>query len=338
MVRATTPSGPWRPRRSSRGSIRAASSITTPRATWARCTRCNFYTNLAPVQELDDWFEHWATKGVKPLFTCEYRVPCTWDWTMYRGWYKGERGFGSAAVPWEFCMAEWSSQFLGDRAYRISEAEKTEPALGGRAVPRRPALASLGLSVPGRLAGLRRPARDHRRGTSPTTGGPSAPGACRPSRRGNTTSSGSCARRRQGPQANSRSTGRTCKGPGFSPDYIGAQYERMDLAFERVRLGPDGRRAGHLRNNLPLLAYIGGKPAAFTSKDHNFFPGETVEKQLIVINNSRETVTCDCDWSLGLPQAARPARNRSSVATGEQERIPLQLRAAGRRWRRASTT
>ncbi|MGA2501306.1 MAG: glycoside hydrolase family 2 TIM barrel-domain containing protein, partial [Tepidisphaeraceae bacterium] len=84
----------------------------------------NFYTNMAPVQELDDWFEHWATKGVKPMFTCEYMVPCTWDFTMYRGWYKGTRTFGSAAVPWEYCIAEWSSQFLGDRAYQITEAEK----------------------------------------------------------------------------------------------------------------------------------------------------------------------------------------------------------------------
>ena len=58
-------------------------------------------------------------------------------------------------------------------------------------------------------------------------------------------------------------------------------------------LDPDGRRAGHpAQQPGRCLAYIAGKPAAFTSKDHNFYPGETVEKQIIVINNSRETVTC----------------------------------------------
>ena len=46
------------------------------------------------------------------------------DWTMYRGWHKGRRAFGSASVPWEFCLAEWNAQFLGDRAFRISEREK----------------------------------------------------------------------------------------------------------------------------------------------------------------------------------------------------------------------
>src|SRR5207253_3123551 len=80
----------------------------------------NFYTNFVPTQELSDWFEHWATKGVKPVFLCEYGVPFSWDWAMYRGWYHGQREWGSAVVPWEFCLAEWNAQFLGDRAYQIS--------------------------------------------------------------------------------------------------------------------------------------------------------------------------------------------------------------------------
>ena len=84
----------------------------------------NFYPNFAPIQELSDWFGHWSAKGVKPVFLCEYGAPFTWDWSMYRGWYKGQRSFGSAAVPWEFCLAEWNAQFLGDRAFKISEAEK----------------------------------------------------------------------------------------------------------------------------------------------------------------------------------------------------------------------
>ena len=77
-----------------------------------------------------------------------------------------------------------------------------------------------------------------------------------------------------------------------------------------------------VRNNVPLLAYIGGKPAAFTSKDHNFLPGETVEKQLIVINNCRETVDCECRWSLGISPAVSGSKT-VSVPTGQQERIPL---------------
>ncbi len=79
-----------------------------------------------------------------------------------------------------------------------------------------------------------------------------------------------------------------------------------------------------MRNNMPLLAYIGGGPTVFTSKDHNFRPGETVAKQLIIINDSREPVTCDCAWSLGLPQPLAGAK-QVAVGIGEQERIPLRF-------------
>ena len=56
-----------------------------------------------------------------------------------------------------------------------------------------------------------------------------------------------------------------------------------------------------MRNNRPLLAYIGGKPGAFTEKGHNFNQGKTIAKQIIVVNNSRATVSCDCTWSVNLP-------------------------------------
>lgn len=43
-----------------------------------------------------------------------------------------------------------------------------------------------------------------------------------------------------------------------------------------------------------LTAWIAGKPGDFTEKGHNFRPGETVEKQIMLLNDSR-----------------RPARRRS---------------------------
>ena len=112
--------------------------------------------------------------------------------------------------------------------------------------------------------------------------------------------------------------------PGFRPDYIGDRFERMDMAFARSDWIATADGQAILRNNMPLLAYLGGKPSAFTSKDHNFTPGETVKKQLILINNSRETTTADCEVSLALPHIVRGARN-VSIATGQQERIPLRF-------------
>jgi hypothetical protein len=110
--------------------------------------------------------------------------------------------------------------------------------------------------------------------------------------------------------------------PGFSPDYIDQRYERMDLAYERSDWIATEAAQALIRNNQPLLAYLAGKPSRFTSKDHSFRTGETVEKQIVVINNSRATVTCACQWSFGLPQAVTGSKT-ITLATGQQERISL---------------
>ncbi len=112
--------------------------------------------------------------------------------------------------------------------------------------------------------------------------------------------------------------------PGFSPDYVDRTYERWDLAFERTDWIPTVAARALLRNNRPLLAYIGGKPDHFTSKDHVIFDGEAIEKQLIVINNSCEAVTCEAAWSLGVPDLAKDGK-QITIAAGGQQRIPVRV-------------
>jgi len=284
---------------------------------------CNFYPNFVPIQELSDWFEHWATEGVKPAFTCEFGAPFTWDWTMYRGWYKGRREFGSAKVPWEFCLAEWNSQFFGDRAFRISQMEKTNlrweakqfrtgnlwhrwdypHQVGSRDFDERYPVFAMYLTDNWRAF---------------RTWGLSA---------NSPWEHGHFWKLRDGARKSRKEfevDWENLQRPGFSPDYVEERYERMDLAFERSDWIPTIAAQALVRNNRPLLAYIGGKPTRFTSKDHNFLPGETVEKQIIVINNSRVPVTCDCAWSLALPQAVSGSK-QIRLETGEQERIPLRF-------------
>ncbi len=231
----------------------------------------NFYADWTPIQEMSDWFEHWATVGVKPLHLNEYGVPYPWDWAMYHGWYKGKREFGSAVVPWEFCLAEWDAQFYGDSAYQIGEHEK---------------------------ANLRWEAEKFRKGELwHRWDYPFRLSYTHPERE------------------------------GVYSMYVADNWRAFRTWGLSVNDPTDYLNhapAALLRNNMPLLAYIGGKPGAFTSKDHNFLPGQTVAKQLIVINNSRETVTCDCQWSLGLPNALTGAK-AITLPTGQQERIPLKF-------------
>jgi hypothetical protein len=283
----------------------------------------NFYLNFVPPQELADWFEHWATRGVKPVFPCEYGVPFSWDWAMYRGWYRGRREWGSARVPWEFCLAEWDAQFQGDRAFRISEREKRNlrweagQFRAGNLWHRWDYPAPLGSSdFDDRQEVFARYLTDawraHRTwGISANS--PWEYGAFWKLRDG-------VDRRRKDLTVDWDDLQR----PGFSLDYVLPRQGEMSLDLERADWVPTAAAQALICNNRPLLAYVAGKPDRLTSKDHNFLPGETVEKQLVVINNSRETVACDCEWSQGLPDRAAGGK-KVSVAPGEQERIPLRF-------------
>jgi hypothetical protein len=282
----------------------------------------NFYVNFTPIQELSDWFEHWASAGVKPLFTCEYGVPCTWDWTMYRGWYRGGRTFGSAQVPWEFCLAEWNSQFLGDQAFRISEMEKAnlrweaKRFRSGSLWHRWDYPFEVGAPFDEQYPVFAMYIADNYRAFR--TLGVSAT---------NVWEYGHYWKLRDGVNKGRREfkvDWERLQRPGLSADYLEGPFEWMDVSYERSDWVPTVAAQALICNSMPLLAYIGGKPAAFTSKDHNFYPGETVEKQLIIINNSRQTVTCDCSWSLALPEPAA-GRKQVSVETGQQARVPVSL-------------
>jgi hypothetical protein len=283
----------------------------------------NFYLNFVPIQEVSDWFEHWSRDGVKPVFPCEYGVPFTWDWAMYRGWYKGERSFGSARVPWEFCLAEWNAQFVGDAAYKISDAEKQNlrweagQFRAGRLWQRWDYPHHLGSNdFDERQAIFARYITDNWR--AHRTWGISANSPWEYATfwkpRG-----GVSGRRKE-----LAVDWENLQKPGFSPDYVVPRRGWMSVDGERADWVPTAAAETLIRNNRPLLAYIAGKPSSVTSKDHNFRPGDIIEKQLVVINNSRKTASCQFEWSGGWPGAPRGGES-ISVKPGDQQRVPLRF-------------
>jgi hypothetical protein len=113
--------------------------------------------------------------------------------------------------------------------------------------------------------------------------------------------------------------------PGYSPDYIDHTYARFDLAYQRSDWVPTLTADSLLRNNMPLLGWIAGSPEHFTTKNVNFHPGEKVEKQMIVINNSRASVTCDAAWSADAGSAMKDAK-QVVIPPGDQTRVPLEFK------------
>ncbi|MCL5745528.1 MAG: hypothetical protein M1541_16660, partial [Acidobacteria bacterium] len=214
----------------------------------------NFYPNFVPVQELSDWFEHWATEGVKPVFLCEYGAPFTWDWAMYRGWYQGKREFGSAVVPWEFCLAEWNAQFFGDRAFAISEMEKqnlrweAQQFRAGKVWHRWDYPHQLGSrDFPERNPVLAQYYTDNWRAFR--TWGVSADSPWEHD---------ILFKLRPGVDRNRREAlpvdWANLQRPGFSPDYQAERYERMDLAYARSDWVATVAGQAVMRNNQARLA------------------------------------------------------------------------------------
>ncbi|MBM3213458.1 hypothetical protein FJZ36_00855 [Candidatus Poribacteria bacterium] len=286
----------------------------------------NFYLNWTPVQERSDWFEHWATTGVKPLFLCEYGEPWGIDWTMYRGWYEGKRDFGGASIPWQFTTAQWNAPFLGDDAYALNDLEKRNlrweagkwrngerwhrwdyptPIIGSFARIDGNQEAVWALYVEDNWRAFRTWGVSGRNAWSYGNFWLLDPDADRS--------------RRALPVDWERQ-----QTPGYVADFIDAQYERLDFGFERSDWIPTSAGRAFLRNNGPLLAYIAGKPGAFTEKSHVFAPGEAVEKQIVVINDSRLPVRGMARWSLDGADSVR-GEKPFYVETGEQVRIPLRF-------------
>src|SRR5262249_5403467 len=285
----------------------------------------NFYPNWVPIQEMSEWFGHWAREGTKPAFMVEYGAPFSWDWAMYRGWYKGERAFGSARVPWDFCLSEWNAQFLGDRALWTSEYEKNnlrfeaKKLAAGQIWSRWDYPHDLNSKqFEERYPIVAQYITDNWRAFR--TWGVSAISAWE---------HGMYWKLKEGVDRGRKDFAvdwERLQRPGFSPDYTAQRYEPMDLAYERKDWEPTEAAKALLRNNRPLLGYIGGKEGAFTSKAHNFYPGEKVEKQLIVINDSRESVSCDYSFDYAIPLLsadlawAALGGGQNSAYPGEQTR------------------
>ncbi|HYG77338.1 MAG TPA: glycoside hydrolase family 2 TIM barrel-domain containing protein [Planctomycetota bacterium] len=284
----------------------------------------NFYPNFAPVQELSDWFEHWSKEGVKPLFTCEYGAPFSWDWTMYRGWYWNEkkewvREFGSARAAWEFCIAEWNAQFCGDRAFQISDVERAN--LRWEAQQMRAGKPWFRWDYPAEVGSRRFSERypilekyftENFRAYR--TLGVSAISPWEHHYYWKTRDGFS--RKRKELAVDWENLQR----PGYSPDYIDDVFDTFPTAHERGDWVTTEASEALIRNCRPLLAYIGGPEAHVTSREHTYFAGEKCEKQLVIINNSRETVSCECELSSTLPQAVKRAR-KITIKTGEQARL-----------------
>jgi beta-galactosidase len=77
--------------------------------------------------------------------------------------------------------------------------------------------------------------------------------------------------------------------------------------------------------NGPALAWLAGPKGAYTAKDHHFSPGQKVEKQIVLINDSRLPQDFTATWTATVGgKKTNKGQTRGKLAISEIRFIPIQ--------------
>lgn len=80
--------------------------------------------------------------------------------------------------------------------------------------------------------------------------------------------------------------------------------------------------------NGPTLAWIAGSPGAYTAKDHHFSAGQKIEKQVVLINDTRQPQSFTATWSATVGGAeVNKGQLEGSLAVSEIRFIPIAVLA-----------
>ena len=78
--------------------------------------------------------------------------------------------------------------------------------------------------------------------------------------------------------------------------------------------------------NYPTLAWIAGKPDAYTAKDHHFNSGQKVQKQIVLINDSRQPQDFTAKWIATVNgQTTGQGELRGTLEISEIRKLPIDI-------------
>lgn len=275
----------------------------------------NIYLNWAPRQERSDWLEHWGAKGTKPLFFVEWGLPHISSWSSYRG----PRFIWRCEAFQQLWDSEFAAAIIGEDAYAMTEGKKRaidiEERLWGRGEPFHWGKLNAGIrGIEATHFAIKTWFADDNWRAHRTWG----ISAMLPWDQGDL-----WRRVNPTPRTANHAALTGLQEPGIVPDMVfeGRQYvsDQGKGSYEPTSIG-----RSFLRWNQPLLAYIGGGPTRFTSKDHVYVLGELVEKQLVIVNDTRRTRRCAYVCSSKLDGWAD--HGKVKVAPGGVRFVPLRFR------------
>ncbi|MFW5839184.1 MAG: sugar-binding domain-containing protein [Planctomycetota bacterium] len=267
----------------------------------------NMYLNFIPLQEREQWFSHWAEKGQMPFLAVEYEMPI--NLTMRRA----RTGHANAdkSEPW---VTEFAASWLGEHAYRVEEGSYRRGIIEAyrgedRWQFRQPEIHD--------QAAFQAMVAEHTRRLwrSIRTWGLS--GGALPWNSGHAL-------------VELTAANELVDAPAFEPGRRGSYWPRVQRGLLEKgsstthELTPAGRAFQEVMTDT--LAWIAGNDGQFTEKSHNFAPGQVVQKQVVLINDSLGPQKYQVFWQgLAAAEVLGTQRLSGELAAGQIRKLAIQL-------------
>lgn len=272
----------------------------------------NCYLNWVPAQERSDWFTHWEQNGQKPLMLVEWGNPHIASWSSYRGPGFIWRDKGVQCM-W---FNEYNAAVLGEKAYKTSKIKESRYKRQDRisALNRPIHYAEIGGFSSDEDADdviaemIKRNYRDMRaKGIS----------ALLPWDQGKFWK---C--EKEAAKHIFQDRFKHLKQPGIVPDYTRRGGDYLIDANGTYKISEIGK-AG-LPYMKEQLAWIAGGKNDITGQSCNFYPGEDVEKQVVILNDSRRSRKAEVLWNV--PELGITKQCKVTLLPGTRKDIPVNFR------------
>lgn len=267
----------------------------------------NLYLNLIPLQEREEWLSHYSQFGAMPFMGIEFGTP------LHCTFLRGRNGFGPN-ISTEPLVTEFVAMYNGSKAYfqetneyrelirkNFKEGQTYIPWPHPFQMERMPGFQELqqlfirntwrSWRTWGIAGGMVPWSKGHGWLTKDDKDSLIAMPAFVEGREGN-----------------------------YFPTAAGTEINYLQA--ESWNVLPGGQTL--IDNNNDVLAYIGGSKNAFTAKDHHYKPGECVEKQLFIFNDTRKTQHChwEFDFFIGNSSVSKDS-GKLQLSPGEKTSLPI---------------
>jgi len=273
----------------------------------------NMYLNWAPIQERSDWLENFYENGKYPLSLVEWGLPHNASFSSYRG----PKFIWSTKDVMTFWDAEYCALLYGDDAARWNKERlrllDLLVKIGNKKI-NWGEINSVGSRLPQVIQLQGDFFKDNLRSLRAWNVAMILPW-----------DSYAFFKKNKGkfPPVENKNRYKNLNSPGMVPDfsswgnYILSPYENQ---YSLSYLGEVIKKW-----NQPLIAWIGGENV-FTSKEHIYSPGAKVKKQLIVVNDEREDLTCEFSfWVKGCNIKPNYGKVLVRAGTRVQQKVELDL-------------